>query len=631
MSVAAAKPATEPQQNAGAFDSPRTRTLVFCLLLAVATLVLYNAVAHNEFVNFDDDHYVLANAHVRAGIRWSTISWAFTSLEQANWHPLTWISHAFDCQLFQINPAGHHYVNLLLHAANVLLVFLILQWFTGYTGRSLMVAALFAVHPVNVESVAWVAERKNMLCMFFFLLTVGAYGGYVRKPGVGRYLAVAALFAMGLMSKPMVITLPFVLLLLDYWPLGRLNFSGDAELVGANSVGETFADGPRTLGWLCLEKIPLVALSVGSAIVTMVAQKAGGAVVSTAMRSSVLRLENAVVCYVRYIGKALWPSNLAALYPYPHSLPSWEVAVSAVLLLAVTGAVLKYRAHRYLLVGWFWYLGTMVPMIGLVQVGNQAMADRYAYLPFLGLFGMVVWGVTEWAGSRHVPAKYLAVAGLVVVVGMSVVTHAQVSYWHDDLSLWSHALAVTQDNFVAENNFGTTLAQQGRFEEAIVHFRTAEALEPDDPESQQNLGIYAQQHGDTKQAAARYALVLRLATDSQIRGSAYANLGTIYFASRDYARARENFEAAIKLNRVFPVALIDLGLIAQKDGDWSHAIDYYARFASMEPSDVAFLLLAQALDQGGHAADGERVRQQAMRISDNIAQAQQTVDKLLGQ
>lgn len=627
MSAAAVKPAVVPEKPVGMFDNPGKRTLVFCLLLAIATLVAYNPVAHNGFVNFDDDRYVLGNEHVRAGVRGSTISWAFKSLEQANWHPLTWLSHALDCQLFQVNPAGHHLTNVFFHIANALLVFLILQWFTGCAGRSLMVAALFAVHPVNVESVAWVAERKNVLCMFFCLLAVGAYGWYVRKPSAGRYLAVAGLFAAALMSKPMAITLPFALLLLDYWPLGRLKSSVDAGAAG----GATFAGDSRRLGWLCLEKLPLLGLSAGSAIITMMAQKAGGAVVSTAMRSPMLRIENAVVSYGRYIGKALWPSNLAALYPYPHSLPAWEVGVAALLLVAITAAVLKFRERRYLAMGWLWFLGTMIPMVGLVQVGNQALADRYAYLPFLGLFVMLVWGVGELASSRQVPVKVLAGVGVIVVAALSVATHAQASYWHDDLSLWSHALAVTQDNFVAENNLGTTLAQQGKYEEAIVHFRAAEALEPDDPESQLNLGIYAQQHGDVKQAAARYALVLRLATESQIRGSAYANLGTIYFAQRDYARAQENFEAAIKLNRIFPVAVIDLGLIAQKNGDWERAIQYYAKFASMQPSDVTFLLLAQALDQGGHGADGDRVRQRAIQMSENIAQAQQMVDKLLAQ
>src|SRR6267378_724430 len=355
MPLVAARPAIALQEAGGVFRSPGQRKLVLGLLLVVVTLALYNPVSRNGFVNFDDDRYVTDNPQVRAGIRWSTISWAFTSLDQANWHPLTWLSHALDCQLFHLNPAGHHYTSLLLHAMNALLLFLILQWFTGYTARSLMVAALFAVHPLNVESVAWVAERKNVLCMLFFLLALAAYGWYVRRPGIVRYLGVAILFGMGLMSKPMVITLPFVLLLLDYWPLGRLWWGrAPSRAACSNSDSRFIVASPPPLGRLCLEKLPLLALSAGSAIITMMAQRAGGAVLSSAEHSPLLRLENAVVCYVLHIKKAIWPSHLAALYPYPHTLSAWLVAASTLFLLAVTCAVLKYREHRYLLVGWFW-------------------------------------------------------------------------------------------------------------------------------------------------------------------------------------------------------------------------------------------------------------------------------------
>jgi len=654
MSVAATKPAISLQEVGGMFRSPSQRKLVLGLLLVVVTLVLYNPVARNGFVNFDDDRYVTDNPQVRAGIRWGTISWAFTSLDQANWHPLTWLSHALDCQLFRLNPAGHHYTNLLLHAVNALLLFLILQWFTGYTARSLMVAALFAVHPLNVESVAWVAERKNVLSMLFFLLALAAYGWYVRRPGIVRYILVAVLFAMGLMSKPMVITLPLALLLLDYWPLERLVWGrapspvhvgtaalgGPAERSSAAACGRrdsgfAIAEGTQTLVKLCLEKIPLLALSVGSAIVTMMAQRAGGAVLSSAEHSPLLRLENAIVCYVLYIEKALWPSHLAALYPYPHALPTWQVADSAFFLVAVTWAVLKYREHRYLLTGWLWYLGTMVPMIGAVQVGNQAMADRYTYLPLLGLFAMVVWAAADWANARHLSTKYLAAAGLAIVLALSAVTHIQIRYWHDDLTLWQHTLAVTQDNFVAENNFANALIKLGRRDEAFAHFRAAAALEPHDSVSQLNLGIYAQEHGDLQQAATRYEWALRLATDTQIRASAYANLGTVYFALRNYTQAQQNFESAIKLKRVYPIALLDMGLIAQKTAqstdDWNRAIDYFAQFVAVDPSDVGYLLLAHALHQAGRHEDANLAYQQALRLSTDIAQAQQRAARLEAQ
>jgi protein O-mannosyl-transferase len=379
---------------------------------------------------------------------------------------------------------------------------------------------------------------------------------------------------------------------------------------------------------LCVEKIPLLALSAGSAVITMMAQKAGGAVLTSAARDPLLRLENAIVCYGLYVKKAVWPSHLAALYPYPHSLPPWEVAASALFLLAVTCAVLSYREHRYLVVGWFWYLGTMVPMIGLVQVGNQAMADRYAYLPMIGLFIMVVWAAADWAGARHASTKFVAAGGIAILVALSVVTHIQLSYWHDDLSLWGHALAVTHNNFVAENNFASALIRQGRNDEAFTHFRAASALEPQDATSQLNLGIYAQEHGDLRQAAARYAYVLQLATDTQLRASAYANLGTVYFALRDYALAQQNFDSATKLKRVFPIALLDMGLIAERNSDWNGATACFARFVAVDPSDVGYLLLARALREAGRDADAKLAYQQAERLSNDIDQARQRTDSL---
>ncbi|MGA7079379.1 MAG: tetratricopeptide repeat protein [Terriglobales bacterium] len=635
MPVAATKPAIASPQAEGIFGSifrsPAQRKLVLSLLLVVVTLAVYNPVSRNGFVNFDDDRYVTGNPHVLAGLRGSTMAWAFTSFEQANWHPLTWLSHALDCQLFQLNPVGHHYTNLLLHVANALLLFLILQWFTGYTARSLMVAALFALHPLNVESVAWVAERKNVLCMFFFLLAIAAYGWYVRRPGVARYLSVAVLFAMALMAKPMAITLPLLLLLLDYWPLGRLRFPGDVE----SSDDARFASCAQFAATLCVEKLPLLALSAGSAVITMIAQRGGGAVLTSAARSPLLRFENVIVSYARYIQKAIWPSHLAALYPYPHALPAWEVAASAIFLLTVTYTVLRYRQHRYLAVGWFWYLGTMVPMIGLVQVGNQAMADRYAYLPLIGFFIVVVWAAAEWASARQLSARYMAAAGLAILVAFSAVTRIQLGYWHDDFSLWSHTLAVTRNNYVAENNFANALVGQGRIEEAIIHFRTASVLEPLDPTSQLNLGIYAEQHGDLTQAAVRYDATLQLATDTQLRATAYANLGTVYFALHDYGRAQQNFDSALRLKGTFPIAFLDMGLIAQKTAqtaaDWNRAAGYFAQFAALDPTDVGYLLLADALHHAGRAQDADLAYRQALQLSSDIAQSRQRAAQLLAQ
>src|SRR5438874_5889370 len=329
VSAPAAKVATGKAE--GLFSSPEKRTLVLCLVLAAITLLLYNPVTHHDFVNYDDDRYVTDNPHVHSGLSWETITWAFGSTQEANWHPLTWLSHALDYQVFHLNPAGHHYTSVIFHVLNVVLLFVILEKATGCTWRSLMVAAVFAVHPINVESVAWVAERKNLLCTFFFLLGLGAYGWYARKASIPRYLAVAALFVLGLMAKPMVITFPFVLLLTDYWPLQRMK--------GGN------------FGRLLLEKFPLLVLSAGSAAVTMIAQKSGGAVRSVTEYPLGVRLENAVVAYVLYLGKAIWPARLAAMYPHPaETLPAWEAGGCALLLVVITASVL-YLRRPYLIVG----------------------------------------------------------------------------------------------------------------------------------------------------------------------------------------------------------------------------------------------------------------------------------------
>jgi protein O-mannosyl-transferase len=603
--------------------------LAMGLALVILTAAVYFPAVRHSFISFDDDRYVTDNAQVRAGLRWSSVSWAFRTFEQANWHPLTWISHELDCQLFQLNPMGHHATSILLHALDAVLLFLILRWFTGYTGRSAMVAALFAVHPLNVESVAWIAERKSVLSMLFLLLAVVAYGWYVRRPGIGRYALVMGLFAAGLMAKPMVITLPFLLLLLDYWPLGRMQIfdNGSAE-VGVSEERQNFAARKESMRRLFLEKLPLLLLSAGSAAITMMVQKAGGAVISTVNVPLPMRIGNSILCYGLYIKKMIWPTPLVILYPYPHSLVKWQVASAAVFLIAVTWAVLKYCDRRYLAAGWFWYLGAMVPMIGLVQVGNQAMADRYAYLPMIGLFVMAVWGVADFAQEIHLERKYVAAAGLAAVTALCWATHLQLEYWRDDFTLWSHALGATSRNFVAECNLGLALMREGHREEAISHFQAAEAIEPGNPTAQFNLGVYAQEQGDWEKAVRRYEAVLGLTPDKQLRASAFANLGTIYFSLRDYPRAKENFESVLKLDRAFPVVVRDLGLIAQKNSDWPGAVRNFSQLVTIEPSDVNFFLLAQAFHQSGHDADAVWAYQEAVRRSKDINQTRAAANQM---
>ena len=458
---------------------------------------------------------------------------------------MTWLSHALDYQIFQLNPSGHHDVNVLLHVVNVLLLFWVLQQATSSTGRSFMVAALFALHPVNVDSVAWIAERKNLLSMLFFLLALGAYRWYAREPRVGRYALVPLLFALGLMSKPQVITLPFVLLLWDYWPLHRM-FAAAPEL-SSGAAPATIP--PKSLSWLIVEKLPLLALSAASAVITMQTQEYG-----MFWYPRLLRLENAIVCYGRYIRNAFWPSRLAVMYPHPMaSLAVWRVALALLLLLAVSALVAKNWRRRYLTVGWLWFLGTLVPMIGLVQVGYQAMADRYAYLPFIGLFIMVCWGIADWAEQKNISAALLAGASAAVLLALTLVAHRQIGYWSDSITLWSHALEVTDDNWVAEDNLGSLMLFQGKAEAGMPHFRRAVAINPSDPISNLNLGFYEYQHGNLQQAIERYQNVINASARSSqvLRMQAFNNLGLLYRDVGDNLRAEQCFRAARDITSLY--------------------------------------------------------------------------------
>ncbi len=507
------------------FTTQRKQALGLSLLLLIATVALYLPVRNHPFANLDDMGYVYENPHVQAGLTWSTLKWAARTLDDNNWHPLTWISHALDCQMFGIDPAGHHLMNVAWHAIDAVLLFWVLLQATGFLGRSFMVAALFALHPINVEAVAWVAERKTLLSTFFFLLALGAYRWYARQPGLVRYATVALLFLMGLMSKPQIITLPAVLLLWDYWPLRRM-FADKA----AGGSGESPSAGdipPMSFSWLVKEKLPLLILCAGSALATMKAQHAGHP--GQWGYTAAIRVGNAIVAYARYLGKAFWPSNLAILYPHPgNSLQSWQVALSAVLLLAITAAVIMARRYRYLPVGWFWFLGTMLPTIGLIQVGRQALADRYAYQSFLGLFILVCWGVADWAKQRHFPAPLLPSISIAVLLALTLVTHHQLGYWRDNLTMWSHAIHVTNDNWVAEDMTAALLMSQGHHDEAIAHYWAAIAISPKDTLANLSLAIELQQHGELSESIRRYKTALMQMDDPLERAKAYQNMALAY-------------------------------------------------------------------------------------------------------
>lgn len=620
------KPAQRNPLLAERLSTPRAQMFLLSLLLAIGIFAIYYPVHWQPFANYDDPDYVSENIHVKAGLQWQTVKWAMTTRDAANWHPLTWLSHAVDWQLFGDTPSGPHDVNVVLHLINALLLFWVLRRATGHIGRSWMVAALFALHPINVESVAWISERKNLLSMFFFLLTLAAYRWYVQKPKDSRYLLVVLLFAFGLMSKPQVITLPFVLLLWDYWPLQRISL-GKAAIDKRGAASEEIPS--KSLSSLIWEKIPLLGLCGLSAVITMRAQAGSGA---TSGFARSLRAENAIVSYARYIGKAFWPSSLALFYPFPlHYYPWWQIGGATLLLLAITiGIALAYR-KRYLTVGWLWFLGTLIPMIGIVQVGTQAMADRYAYLPFVGLFIMVCWLIADWAGGLR--PRLLVVRGLAVTVlaALSLVAHRQVGFWDDHISLWTHTIDVTSNNWIAENNLGTTLLKMGEPEAAIPHFRAAYAAYPHDPNCILNLGIYEQLHHNLPGAIEWYQQAANISRNPRTKSRAYNNLGYAYKANGDFISARESLRKAVQIDPDFVGAWISLGVAAKRTGDLPLAIQAYSRALQLHPSDYGYLLLADALDASGQEEQAVAAREKAEAISTNLRGAQHYADELLTQ
>ncbi len=501
---------------------------LLALLLVAITVVTFYPVRHLPFINYDDNLYVTDNVNVQSGLDWDVVRWSFTTYDTSNWHPLTWLSHALDCQLFALDAAGPHLVNLLLHTLNVLLLFLLLLRATGFAGRSAMVAGLFAVHPINVETVAWVAERKNLLSMLFFLLALAAYRWYARERGAARYCVVFVLFALGLMAKPQIIMLPVVLLLWDYWPLCRTRRDPESFHL-------------KNLRWLVVEKLPLFALAIASAMVTLLAHSRG------AMRPLPLslRIANAIGSYVRYVKLALWPSHLALYYPHPRvALRTLSVLVAFLFLAAITWLVMAERRQRYLLVGWLWFLLTLLPMIGIVQVGTQAMADRYAYLPLIGIFIMLVWGIADWANRRKISVTLQVTAAIVIIAALCVMTRRQLEYWSDSVTLWTHTLQVTRDNTIAEVDLGEALLQKGQVANAMQHFREATLVDPLDPLGNMYIARYAQMQNRLPEAIEAYKKVIAVAQDPALRARAYSNMGYAYRALGNEGEAQKCFVAA---------------------------------------------------------------------------------------
>jgi len=511
-----------------------------CLILAI--LVPYRQVIHFDFVGYDDELYVTENLHVQNGFTAKGVKWAFTTFHSANWHPLTWLSHMLDCELYGLNPTGHHWVNLQFHIANTLLLFFILLKMTGALWRSAFVAALFALHPLHVESVAWISERKDLLSTFFGLLMIFAYYRYVKVSSLKNYLLVIILFSLGLMAKPMLVTFPFVLLLLDFWPLERFQYKSDYLLQSERTTYYGF----KGILLLILEKIPLFIPVVISSVLTFLAQKSEGAVKALGVLSLKTRIANALVSYVNYVSKAIWPDKLAVFYPHPgNTLAVWQILGAALLIaIALFLAIRASKNYPYVTVGLLWYLGTLVPVIGLVQVGDQAMADRYTYVPLVGLFIIVAWGVSDLFKKWHYRKVFLGISAAIILSALIACTFFQVTHWKNGITLFENAVNVTVNNYLSHNNIGIALGSVD-LDRAIFHYKEALRIKPDFAKAHYNLANALAEQGQIDEAIDHYLETIRIKPDY---ADAYNNIGILLFDKGNYDEVVLYYTKALKIN-----------------------------------------------------------------------------------
>ncbi len=577
-----------------------------CVLLVVAVGLVFGQTVRYEFVNLDDDVYVYANPQVAQGLTLPGIAWAFTTSHSAYWHPLTWLSHMLDCQLWGLNAGGHHLTNVVLHAANAVLLFLVLRQMTRALWLSAFVAAVFAIHPLNVESVAWVAQRKNVLSTLFWLLTMGAYLGYVRKPGWRRYVLVVICCVLGLMSKPMLVTLPFVLLLLDYWPLHRFEPS-------------TLNSQLSTIRRLIAEKLPLLLLAVVSSVVTYLGQKSEGAVIPLEQSPLGVRLAKVPVNYVIYLRNTLWPEGLATPYPYPSVYPVFLVVVLCTLLLAgVTLLVLWVaRTKPYAAVGWFWFLGTLVPVIGLIQVGNTPVADRFTYVPQIGLYLVVAWAIRDLTVSWRYRRQVLWGAALGVIAALMICAWKQTSYWRDSESLWTHTLVCMPDNCIGHNGLGNALLQKGNVDEAIVHYQKALQITPDFAKAHNNLGTALLQKGSVDEAIVHYQKALQITPDF---AKAHNGLGNALLQKGNVDEAIIHYQKALQITPDYAEACCNLGTALLQKGSVDEAIVHYQKALQITPDYAeAHNNLGNALLQKGNVDEAIDHFKQALKITPDSA------------
>jgi tetratricopeptide (TPR) repeat protein len=633
--------------------SDKHRALFLCLVLTVLTLAAFWQVQDHDFINFDDNEYITENHPVKAGLTFKGVTWAFTTFHAGNWHPLTWLSHMLDVQLFGLKAGWHHLMNLFFHMANTLLLFLVLHRMTKALWQSAFVAALFALHPLHVESVAWVAERKDVLSTFFWMLTMGAYVFYVEKPGVKRYLIALFFFALGLMAKPMLVTLPFVLLLLDYWPLKRLQHHESdpgihAEALKSSSPVKQKRKSQKQLTvkekaqekkptafpyqWtlirpLVWEKSPFVVLSVASSVITYVAQQKAGAMSSLQSFPLSARIGNALVSYCGYMGKMIWPENLAVLYPHPGMLPPWQILGAALFLALSTFLILRIRGRvPYLTVGWLWYLGTLVPVIGIVQVGLQGMADRYTYIPLIGISITIAWGVPDLLKRWRYKKTALAVLSAAILSLLTMGTWKQVDYWQSSLTLFERTLEVTSNNYIMHNEIGNTLKAQGKWEEAISHYTKALHINPNYAYAHNNLGTALQEQGRLADAISHYSEALRI---NKSFAYAHNNMGTVLQEQGKLQEAAHHYIEAIRLRPDYEKPYINLGETFTAQGKYDEAMDYYSKALRINPTlikihyNMGTILLSQGKAEEAiiHFREAVRIKPDYVKAHNNLGSA----------
>lgn len=584
--------------------------IFICLGLTLIVILPFYQTSQFHFVIYDDSKFILGNKSIQTGFNWSSVSWAFTTLFGSNWQPLTWLSLMLDYKMYGMDAGGYHVTNMLMHLVNALLLFLILGRMTGLLWQSGFVAALFAVHPLHVESVAWVAERKDVLSAMFWLLTMGAYVRYADKPSLERYAWVVISFGLGLMSKPMLVTLPFVLLLLDYWPLRR------------------FQGGAFISGWrLLLEKMPLLALSALVSAITIYGQGDSGALRPLGDVGLPERIANAVVSYGGYVVKMLWPVNLACFYPYPTSLPISVVLLSLIFLVATSFFALKYiHTVPYLAMGWFWYLIALLPVCGIIQVGDQAMADRYTYLPLIGLFIAIAWGIPDFLKGNLFHRYLMPVAAGMTILLLVIITFKQTAVWEDSRVLFEHAVAVTKGNYVAHNNLGIYLLSHKRFGEAVSHFEKAVQIKPDDASFLNNLGFALFRQKKYDEAMKCY--LRAMAINPRCANTYFNAADACLFSGRD-DKALEYYKKALYLRPENAVAENNVAKILIRQEKFDEAITYLRAAIKHHPNfAVAHNTLADVLTQKNQIHEAIKELKEALRINPHYTEAMENLSKL---